>query len=80
MSPTSSASPTTMTQGSNLVLSKWGTGYLRKDYSAIESRVKKRLVRTGMDHLMLLASVALAPISLKAPMARPLAIHGTLIT
>ncbi|KAM1413411.1 hypothetical protein ACFXTO_026013 [Malus domestica] len=53
---------------------------LKKNYSATESRVKEHLVQTGMDRLKLLASVALAPTSLKAPMARPLAIHGKLIT
>ncbi|KAM2706346.1 hypothetical protein EV1_035446 [Malus domestica] len=41
--------------------------------------MKEHLVQIGMDRLKLLPSVALAPTNLEAPMARPLAIHGTLI-
>ncbi|KAM1321740.1 hypothetical protein PS2_014394 [Malus domestica] len=43
-------------------------------------QMKKHLIQTEMDRFKLLASIALAPTSLETPMARPLAIHGTLIT
>ncbi|KAM2982085.1 hypothetical protein FF2_013334 [Malus domestica] len=59
---------------------KVGDWVLKKRLLCEKSRVKKYLVQTRMDRLKLLASVTLASTSLEALMARPLAIHGTLIT